>query len=331
MIHILLSQPGTYGDIVDYLVARGAQVTQVGPDRRSASPMPGKLEIVTAMLSLRLFQAFGKWRREDTVLVIGWQAIPIMTLIKMGLLRRPARFLVMGCFIHGEKARRIVNRVWQLLRFSGLEFVVFSPGEGRNLVDEVGISQEDVHVHLWRQDLNGRADISEIIDDGSIFAGGFSNRDYDLLIEAAAPIHAPLVIVASSHNTIGPVRNDRTTIHLDLPEDRFELLLARSRVVAMPLKGQGEACGQSVLLRVLRNGKPLIATRHESIEAYLGKDYPGFVRPNDVIEMRAALEKVLRDSEWSEKLGRAVRAAAKQLDEHGEPGADIARLLTVKS
>ena len=114
----------------------------------------------------------------------------------------------------------------------------------------------------------GRAGAGMVSDDGFIFTGGYSNRDYDLLLSAAAEVPAPLVIVASSRNQISAAAGPNTTIHRDLPEGEFETLLARSRLVAMPLKSQGEACGQSVLLRVLRNGKPLVATRHEEVSAW---------------------------------------------------------------
>jgi glycosyltransferase involved in cell wall biosynthesis len=322
MIHVLLSQAGSYRDVADYLGARGARVTVVGPD---AQGMRGKAAIVLAMLSPRLWRVFGLWRREDRVLAVGWQALPVLALVKAGLLPRPQRLLVMACFVHGQRARRLTDRLLRLLRVPGLGFVAFSPGEARNLVERVGMDPRDVHFHLWRQDLGGRAGLQE--GDGGIFAGGFSNRDYDLLLEAAEPLAAPLVIVASERNRMREPSRASTRVLRDLPEDEFEGLLARSSVVAMPLRGAGEACGQSVLLRVLRHGKPLVATRHEAIEDYLGADYPGFVPHGDVQAMREALAGALRQPAWREELARRVRQAAARLAQRGEPGADIEQFL----
>jgi glycosyltransferase involved in cell wall biosynthesis len=192
-------------------------------------------------------------------------------------------------------------------------------------VEQVGMDPRDVHCHLWRQDLGGRASLQD--GDGGIFAGGFSNRDYDLLLEAAEPLAAPLVIVASERNRMREPSQPSTRVLRDLPEDEFEGLLARSSVVAMPLRGVGEACGQSVLLRVLRHGKPLVATRHEAIEDYLGPDYPGFVPHGDVQAMREALAGALRQPAWREELARRVRQAAARLAQRGEPGADIEQFL----
>lgn len=322
MNHVLLSQSGIYRDITEYLRARGAQVTVVGPD---SSGMRSKAAIVGAMLSPRLWRVFGLWARQDRVLVVGWQALPILALLKLRLLPRPARLLVMACFVHGQRARRIADRLLRLLRVPGLGFIAFSPGEARHLVNEVGMAPQDVFCHLWRQELDGRA--APQAGEGGIFAGGFSNRDYDLLLEAAEPLAQPLVIVASQHNRIRPPSRDSTRILRDLPESEFEALLARSTVVAMPLRGAGEACGQSVLLRVLRHGKPLVATRHEAIEAYLGADYPGFVPHDDVQAMRSALAGVLAQPAQREALAQRVRQAAQLLAGRGEPGAEIERFL----
>jgi len=326
VIHILQVATAPYRDITRHLADRGARVTVLRPGPTQAK-FDSKLAIVRAMLSPRLLKARGVWTRDDTVLAIGWQALPLQALIRIGYLPRPERFVVLGCFVHSGRVRRVINGLWRAVRGPGLGFVAFSEGERRNLIDACGIPPGQVHFHLWRQELDGRAAPEQVSDDGSIFSGGFSNRDYALLRAAAASLPAPLVIVASAHNGLPAVDGDTVRIHLDIPEAAFEALLARSRVVAMPLRSQGEACGQSVLLRVLRNGKPLVVTRHESLEAYLGSDYPGFVPPGDVDAMRTALARALADTPWRDHLSSCIRTAAARLDAQGEPGADIERFL----
>jgi hypothetical protein len=327
MLHVLLSQAGSYADVVEYLKARGARVTDIGMPARPGVAFHGKSTILKAMLSPSLLRTRKLWTREDRVLVIGWQALPVLAAIRCGLLPRPTKILVMACFVHGMRARRIIDRVWRLLKFPGLGFITFSQGEARNLVDNVGMAPQDVHFHLWRQDLYGRADPSMIIDDGSVFAGGYSNRDYDLLLRALESVPAPLTIVAAERNEINLALRPATTVLRDLAEADFEALLAKSRVVAMPLRSQGEACGQSVLLRVLRNGKPMIATRHESIEAYLGKDYPGFVEHDSVQAMRDGLTRALQDESYRATLSDAIRRASALLERQDGPGKEIEQFL----
>lgn len=324
MIHVVLSQAGSYRDVTNFLAGQGARVTVVGPTP-DPDRLRSKLSILAAMVSPKLRHAFGLWKKQDRVLVVGWQALPLLALIKLHLLPRPERLLVMACFIHGQRARSIVNRAWRLLAFPGLGFITFSPGEARNLISEVGISPQAVHFHLWRQDLDGKAAAQS--DEGFVFAGGFSNRDYDLLIEACRDMTTPLVIVASDNNQITDNLPSHVTVHRNLPEAQFEALLASSRVVAMPLKSQGEACGQSVLLRVLRNGKPMITTRHEAVEAYLGKAYPGFVPHDDVAAMRQQIARALDDAAYRSELTAAIRRADAEMSRHDDAGAEIARFL----
>lgn len=325
MIHILLSQRGGYRDVIEHLAASGATVTNLGPDDGRPGAFRGKLAILASMLSPKIWLARHRWTRSDRLLIIGWQAIPVLAGIRLGILPRPAKVLVMACFVHGRRARVLVNAAWRLLKFPGLGFITFSHGETRNLVEQVGIDPQSVYFHLWRQELDGSA--GRVDDEGFIFTGGYSNRDYDLLLNAARGVPAPVVIVASSRNEIHAPLNEHTTVHRDLPEREFEDLLARSRIVAMPLKSQGEACGQSVLLRVLRNGKPLVATRHESIEEYLGADYPGFVARDDVEAMRATLLRALSDDQFRSQLATGVQRAGRRLAQRGSPGQEIEQFL----
>ena len=116
-------------------------------------------------------------------------------------------------------------------------------------------------------------------------------------------------------------------VYRDIAEGKFEALLAHSRVLAMHFKSQGEACGQSVLLRVLRNGKPLIATRHEAIEAYLGRDYGGFVPHSDAGAMRSALLRAVQDADFRNTLGNQIRQAKQHLERSSSPGEEIERFL----
>lgn len=326
MMYILLSQAGSYRDVVDHLRQRGAQVINVGP-ANAAPGIHSKKSILKAMFSPALLRARGAWTPDDRLLMVGWQSLPILAMIRLGILPRPKKLLVMACFIHGQRARRIVNRAWRCLRFPGMGFIAFSQGEARNLIDDVGMDAAAVHFHLWRQALDGQAEATSIGDDGFIFSGGFSNRDYDLLLRATRDIDVPLCIVASAHNQIDVAVHPRVMVHRDIAEQKFEALLARSRVVAMPLKNQGEACGQSVLLRVLRNGKPLIATRHEAIEAYLGRDYGGFVPQDDADAMHGALLRALQDADFRNTLCKQIRQANERLERSASPGEEIERFL----
>lgn len=323
-IHVVLSQSGTYGDIIVPMVASGAVLHHTDrQDIPGGKLFYGRKELLLSMLSPRILRLRGAWKADDRVLLIGWSAIPILALIKLGWIKQPRKVLVTGCFIHSKTARKIMNVVLKALKFDGLYFAAFSKGEAENLTHNVGMPPDRVFVHLWRQELNGRADKSEIVEGDYIFSGGYTNRDYDLLIEAARTLETKIVIAASERNQIKTTVTPNMVIYRDLDEGGFEKLLAGAKLVVLPLRETGEACGQSVLLRVLRNAKPLILTRHESVEDYLGADYPGFIPAEDIYAMRSMLQRAIQDKTFRAELARSVAVAARSLENRHPPHEDI--------
>jgi len=329
-LHVVLSTGGSYRDIVDVLVAHGATLTALDEvtDHQRGGQFKGKTAIIRQMFSLRTLRLRGLWAETSRVLLVGWQAMPILALIKLGVLPRPRKCVVMGCFVHSQTARRIVNSILKLVRFEGMGFVAFSRAEQESLIQNVGIAADSVLFHLWRQDLQGKVAPDTVVNGSYVFSGGYSNRDYNGLLRAAASASWPLVIVASAHNEIDHSICSRAEIFRDMDESDFELKLAGSRLVVLPLMSTGEACGQSVLLRTLRNCKPVVASRHESIVDYLCDDYPGFVPAGDTAALSAAIGQALSDEAFSERLLRSVSAAQDRLAARESPGVEVYEFLT---
>ena len=323
-IHIVLSQTGMFDDIVKPLVYSGAilHVLDRGESYKSIK-QGGKLKIVFSMFSYRLLTLIHCWKSNDRVLLLGWKSMPILLMIKLGIINKPQRTLVIGCFVHSLRARHFINRLIKALRFEGLGFVTFSKGESENLINNAGILPSSVFFHKWRQFLDGKVPSQDIIEGDYIFSGGYSNRDYDLLVSAVQDFESKVIIVASSRNKIKLENVTNVSVYRDLSASDFESLLAKSKLVIIPLYGQGEACGQSVLLRVLRNKKPLIATRHESIESYLGSDYPGFVTPGDLYALREMIKHAISDQKYRNKLAARISEASSSLEECEPPAQEI--------
>ena len=68
-MHILLSQTGSYRDVVDHLRLRGAQVISVGP-ANAAAGIHSKKSILKSMFSPALLRARGAWTAS------GWKLRP---------------------------------------------------------------------------------------------------------------------------------------------------------------------------------------------------------------------------------------------------------------
>lgn len=331
-IIVLQAVRGAYADIVDHLEAHGAQVVVVQPaPALGAAPIASRASLLRSLVSPRLLALRGRWTAADRLLVMGWLALPVLLLVRLGWLRRPQRLVVLGCFIHSDRWRGVVHAVMRQLKVPGLMFIAFSPGEARGWREGLDLPASAVHVHLWRQALGGleRPGAAQA-EQGYVFAGGYSNRDYGLLLQALQGLPYPLRIVASARNEIPETTGD-VCIELDVPEERFEQLLAGCALAVIPLRSTGDACGQSVLLRVLRSGKPLVATRHESIEAYLGGDFPGFVEPNNALALRTAIIKALSEAAFRDLLQQRARKAAEGIDGLGSPGAEVLNVMQAQA
>ena len=88
----------------------------------------------------------------------------------------------------------------------------------------------------------------------------------------------------------------------DLPAEEFIRLLAASHVLVVPLRGAGEASGQSVVLRGMQYRRPVVATRHDGLIDYLGPSYLGFVPAEDPAALGAAIDRVMSDETFRRTL-----------------------------
>lgn len=115
------------------------------------------------------------------------------------------------------------------------------------------------------------------VQPGFIFSGGYSNRDYELLLRLAERFpNQTFVFVASSLNNLadlGPIPSN-VILHTDLPKNQFESLLAASAIVIIPLKGDVGSSGQMLAISALRNAKPTIYTDLSVISYFFTHDIP---------------------------------------------------------
>jgi glycosyltransferase involved in cell wall biosynthesis len=257
---------------------------------------------------------------------MSWYLIPVLLLVRLRLLARPTRLVSMGVFVHDERLRKVVNVVLRALRCDGLEFIAFSEGERRNLVEAVGIPSPRVHRVVYRGSTR-EAVVTPESSEGYVFTGGYSNRDYDTFFTAVGTLEAKVVTVASALNDLGdPPRN--VDLRLDISWDEFEQLIAGCALVVLPLREGGEACGQNVLFRGIRHHRPVVATRHDALVDYLGDDYPGFVPARDPVALREAIERGLSDEEFRDSLVDRVKAASQWFREQEQVEAEIVGILT---
>ena len=145
-------------------------------------------------------------------------------------------------------------------------------------------------------------------DGGYYFAGGYSNRDYPALIAAFRAIPARLVIVCSALNKELDALDipANVTILRDLPSAEFDAHLRDAKACIIPLKHDTGASGQSVMLRLMRHRKTIVATDFGSVRGYVVDGESGLLVKDIERDLPAAVARIERDPSAAAAMGEAA-------------------------
>jgi len=146
-------------------------------------------------------------------------------------------------------------------------------------------------------------------DDGYVFAGGGTGRDFVTLIEALRDTHIRLRIVTFGPESLGWTGTlpEDVEVEWTMPLPEFLQRMARARIVVVPLREGSSDFGQTTLVQALSIGKPVVATRSPGVVDYVHDGREGLlVDAGDAAGYRAAVLRLYRNAE----LRRACRRHA---------------------
>jgi glycosyltransferase involved in cell wall biosynthesis len=257
--------------------------------------------------SLELVGSLGRLRRCRVLIVIG----PISYLVKLLRRLRLVRYETSFCLGWHVRAPRWfpVFRVLSRLDGPGDHYVVFSEFEIELYAAKLGIAKERLHFLPygdWSADSREAAPAETGGD--YYFAGGYSNRDYPALIAAFRSIAARLVIVCSALNKeiVDSELPANITVLRDLPSERFDVCVRGAKACIIPLKHDSGASGQSVMLRLMRNRKTIIATDFGSVRGYVADGESGYLVADMARDLPRVVAAIERDPEAAAALGAAA-------------------------
>lgn len=129
-------------------------------------------------------------------------------------------------------------------------------------------------------------------DEGYVFAGGNSLRDYPLLLSAMEGVDAPLRIASSFAAPNLPAHVlCRPLSHADFMDE-----LLGSRVVVTPLQVSQRSAGQQTYLNAMALGKPVIVTEAPGVRDHIEDGRTGLIVANRPEALREAIRWVLDDA-----------------------------------
>ena len=149
-------------------------------------------------------------------------------------------------------------------------------------------------------------------DNGRVFAGGNSLRDYGPLIAAAGRIDAPVDIATTVLVTsqLGPTAPNLTIGPRSQAE--YDEMLRSAAVVVVPLEGRDDrSSGQTTYVNAMARGKAIVVTDTPGVRDYVQDGETGLiVAPGDGEAMAQAITRLLDDPAERERIGRQAREHA---------------------
>lgn len=142
-------------------------------------------------------------------------------------------------------------------------------------------------------------------DEGYIFCGGKTNRDFETVIAAVRNLDIPTQLVMGTDVKLrGPVPPN-VVIHRDIPAFQFDLLMAKARIVVITLLRNEFASGQLVLKKAMLLGKPVVITNISGIDDYVLDGYNVLsIRPQNPTDLREKLVHLINSGELRQQLGQ---------------------------
>ena len=205
--------------------------------------------------------------RNAKVYTVGGQYSCMLIFRMFGsLLGRDAHLFIHNFYIHGLGKNAKVKKILRFLMGSTkMTLIVQTPGE-REYFE--GISKKiDIKFVPYCMDYSPKL----VPEEGYIFTGGYTNRDYELMAKLAERMpNENFVFVMSKLN--GDVSFPKNVkVYKDIPGSEFQPLLEKSRVVVVPLKEDVGSSGQMLCLQAMRNAKPIVYCNVSSISYYFNE------------------------------------------------------------
>lgn len=201
--------------------------------------------------------------------------------------------IVVMTFIYKPKKSlvgRVYNKFIRYIVTSGYinSFIVFSESEKLYYSELFNVAEGlFVPVRL------GCEDVSQIVESqtgGEFYlAAGRSNRDYDYLINSWKNRTELLEIICDS---IEDVEYSNIKILTNCYGEDFLRELSRAYAVIIPLEDSNISSGQLVAIQAMIYGKPVIATRNDTICDYIKDNYNGLIIDKTQDALNEAISKL---------------------------------------
>jgi glycosyltransferase involved in cell wall biosynthesis len=247
----------------------------------------------------------------------------VLALIKRLVPFYPPRLVLLNLLMTAPGESRMQRAKFRLITWllGGMWKIVQYHRDTRALQQHLGLpaSRFDyVPFKINRLDLVERTTPT---DEGYVFCGGKTRRDFDTFIAAVEQLPYPVRIVTTSNEDIRehgsfladdrPMPPNVKVVRLDGSAQPFIDQVAASRLVVLPIKPDICGVGIGVYILGMALGKCVVITEGPTTTYDLTDDLAVMVPPEDPVALREAIRRVYTDDALRSRLGEnAYRHAA---------------------
>ena len=142
------------------------------------------------------------------------------------------------------------------------------------------------------------------LDEGYVFTGGYTNRDYPLMLQLAERMpERRFLFVASKLNKGLESLPSNVELKRDVSPEEFGRLMEGASIVVVPLKEDVGSSGQMLCLQAMRYHKPIVYTDVSSISYYFTVDSGVAYQMGSLNSLHEALSALYADEEKACKMG----------------------------
>ncbi len=231
--------------------------------------------------------------------------------VAIGRLRNTPQIVLADCTWKAGTSRfdRLVRRA-ALRAMDGphVTYTVLSTFERERFARTWGVDPARVRYTPWYVGLP-EAQLAEAPsgDDGHVFAGGDSLRDYGPLLAGAARLRAPLIVAS---RTLGDTAIPFGVRAGPVSPERYDELSARAATVVVALEAREDrSAGQFTYLNAMALGKPVVVVDSPGVRDYVDHERTGLVvPPGDADALVSAVNWTVAPKTRSAALAMGARA-----------------------
>lgn len=271
--------------------------------------MLNRRQIVVVMLFNFFYFAYRfvtrKRQKYDVILLAGNEVvIPFLFLVKIfPFINAEKNIIVMSFFLHGLGEKRVVQK---LLRFLLKGEKILLATQSNQEVEYYSKLMDEARV-ICSPFCQHEVPFSDDYGKGEeyIFAGGYTNRDYDCLFQTARIINHNFTFICSRLNQININKKpDNVKLLIETSPREFNGYLKNAKIVIIPLKEKTGSSGQMVALAAMFFKKPIIYTNIDSVSQYFEDGVSGVgYEINNSEDLADKINRPLSDERLCEKLG----------------------------